>query len=107
MTQPDTRTIEEFRAEMQAATEDMVELLATKRLAYGTDNLTRFGSMGILIRMSDKFDRLLHRYRDGLDSVGGMDADTVEDTWMDLVGYALLGLDQHRRSIAEGDGDAG
>lgn len=94
---PDNRTADEFYDDMERLMADLRMMLADKRRAYGTTNLIRFGPMGILIRMGDKMDRLINRFRDGTDAVGGMDADTVEDSWRDLCGYALLGLMEHRR----------
>lgn len=98
MSAPDARTMEQFQQELSNLLVEMQETLTAKRKAYGTTALTRFGPMGILIRMSDKMDRLTNRFRDGSDSVGGMDTDSVEDSWRDLIGYALLGLMEHRRN---------
>lgn len=98
MTNPDTRTMSEFESDLDYVLTEMLGTLVAKRKAYGTTNLTRFGPLGIVIRASDKIDRLANRYREGTDAVGGMDTDTVEDSWRDLAGYALLGLMEHRRN---------
>ena len=91
----DTRTEQEFSADVDRALCNIRETLISKRRAYGPGNLTRFGPIGIVIRMSDKIDRLTNRYNSNEDSVGGMDNDTVSDSWMDIAGYAILGLSLH------------
>jgi len=93
---PDTRTIQQFTDDLASVAADMVPFLTMKRMAYGTTALTRFGPIGIVIRMSDKLDRVTNRIKDGQDTVGD---DSVEDSWRDLVGYALLGLMEHQRAV--------
>jgi len=101
MSVPDTRTVDEFARDLEQVLSGFVPFLSAKRRAYGTTNLTRFGPMGIVIRMSDKIDRLVNRFRDGTDAVGGADVDTVLDSWRDLVGYAVLGYMEHIREHGE------
>ena len=55
---------------------------------YGTGNISRRGPVGILVRLDDKAARLDRVFVDG---VGGSEADeTVEDTCLDIVNYALM-----------------
>ena len=68
------------------------DLLYRKQQDYGTRNIEDFGSMGVLVRANDKLSRLKNlttkTTKPGFES--------VEDTWLDLAGYAILGLLMHR-----------
>lgn len=81
---------EQFRANLKVVFADMTELLVSKRQSYGTTNLTRFGGIGIVIRASDKIDRLATMYRTG--ERASADGDLMTDAWQDLIGYGALGL---------------
>ena len=83
-----------------------VKRLASMRKAKGHDysgtddtfdNLREFGSLGVLVRIGDKFKRLKHFYRQGDLAVSG---ESVKDTMDDLINYALFlriiwGQEQH------------
>lgn len=71
---------------------EAVELLERKRRDYGPYNLKRFGEKGIVIRLGDKFDRLVNLVVVGKEPAN----EAVEDTWMDVIGYGILGLLEHR-----------
>lgn len=59
-----------------------------KQHDYGPGNIARFGEQGILVRSSDKLERLINLADRGEDpSVSG---EAVDDTWQDLMGYALI-----------------
>ena len=60
-------------------------ILSQKKNAdYGSDNLKRFGKQGIIIRMSDKMDRLITlMQRDAL-----IKDESIEDTAKDMINYA-------------------
>lgn len=69
--------------------DDLCDLLHRKNSNYGR-NLPRHGLRGVVIRMSDKLMRLENLVLDdnAADEVG----ETVEDTLMDLAGYAVKAL---------------
>lgn len=69
--------------------EEIADLLDSKRAAYGTENIRKFGEYGVLVRVSDKVERLITLTRKGLD---GLNDESLEDTWRDLAGYAILAL---------------
>lgn len=46
--------------------------------------------MGCLIRCNDKIQRLRRHYFDEIENP--LTDETIEDTWLDLLGYALMGL---------------
>lgn len=68
----------------------IVEVLLSKQAAYGPQNARRYGIAGIVIRMSDKVQRLqaLHAH---LDTSYAFE-EAYDDTLDDLLGYTVLGL---------------
>lgn len=84
-----------FESEMIEMGTAMAHLLTRKRRMYGETNLDLFGSMGILIRASDKVYRLKSLMEDPHSPIDA--GDSYEDAWRDLIGYAMLGLYYFRR----------
>lgn len=66
------------------------ELWKQKQRAYGPDNIAEFADMGCLIRANDKMKRLKRHYVQGEDI--NINGEHVEDSWLDLLGYAAMGL---------------
>jgi len=64
----------------------------TKQRDYSTQNIAEFSALGVLIRMSDKFSRLknllLHNKKP--------QHETIEDTWLDISIYGIIGLLCHK-----------
>ena len=80
-------------AEHQLIAEEVAALLDRKRQDYGVDNIRKFGSRGCMIRASDKIERLINLTWKN-DTEPRYEA--VEDTRLDLAGYAMLGLAELR-----------
>lgn len=73
-------------------------ILINKQKDYGTENITKFGLAGIIVRLSDKLARLnnLILKADGdiqnaisLNSVNG---ESIIDTLIDIIGYCTIAL---------------
>lgn len=64
----------------------MIELLISKQRDYGHGNIMSFGLFGVAVRMSDKLERLKNLLGRGIEPAN----ETLEDTVMDLVGYATI-----------------
>lgn len=62
------------------------ELLCKKQADYGHENILAFGDIGICVRMSDKIARIKN-----LRNKNAMN-ESIEDSWIDLLGYAIIGL---------------
>ena len=78
--------IGELKSQKQWDAEEMVALLVRKQRDYGHGNILAFGHVGIAIRMCDKLARL-----DTLLSNGATPSnESLIDSWMDLVGYAVI-----------------
>lgn len=67
---------------------EYLKLWRKKHHDYGPENHAVWGCKGTLIRASDKLLRLKHSYFDEV----SMENETIEDTWLDLIGYGLIGL---------------
>ena len=69
--------------------EEIACLLDNKRHDYGTENIKKFGAKGCLVRVSDKVERLINLVWNG-DCQPHFES--LEDTWEDIAGYAVLAL---------------
>ena len=67
---------------------EIAELLDQKWTDYGTENIKKFGSYGVLVRVSDKVERLINLSKRN----NKPNFESVEDTWRDIAGYAILAL---------------
>ena len=62
-------------------------ILESRHQKYGRQNISRFGEQGVVIRLSDKIERLINM----TPRCYGSD-ETVEDTYFDIINYAVIGL---------------
>lgn len=65
-------------------------LFCQKQASYGPHNIAKFGERGVIIRANDKLERLIN-LRFG-DKENPLEDETIEDTWMDLADYGIIGL---------------
>lgn len=77
-----------FEALLDQQLAGLRETLLRKRHDYGAGNLPRHGEFGILVRISDKFERLNTLIVAGETP----NFEAIDDTWLDVAGYALLAL---------------
>ena len=78
-----------FQDVMMEELTDIGDTLIRKQIDYGSNAISRFGLEGILIRMSDKLERLIHLQQ--LKSDPEVD-ENIEDTLRDIAVDAILGL---------------
>jgi hypothetical protein len=57
---------------------------------YGSDNLKKFGEVGIVIRVSDKIERLKQLLSNKV--VSKVTTEKVSDTYLDIAGYAVQAI---------------
>ena len=82
------KTYTTFDEAIDAVLAEMKATLLRKRHDYGQANIAKFGSLGILVRASDKIERLINlQHKDP-----ELADETVMDTWLDLMGYAILAI---------------
>lgn len=68
-----------------------LETLDGKQRDYGDANLTKYGEMGVEVRMSDKWSRLTNLLKhEGANDAGPHVRESIEDTLLDLSNYALI-----------------
>lgn len=67
---------------------ELAKIFISKQLDYGPDNIAKFGEIGIIIRMSDKFERLLNLTLSGSEERN----EAIEDTYKDISVYAIIAL---------------
>lgn len=65
------------------------ELFDQKQHDYGSGNIAKFGEVGVLVRVSDKIERLANLQRKGINDPLN---EAVEDSWMDIAVYAVIAL---------------
>lgn len=66
--------------------------MEAKQKDYGSGNISAFGEFGVLVRCSDKVNRL----KTLLESKRAAKNEPVEDSWKDLANYGIIGLMCHR-----------
>jgi len=81
MTEPKT-----FQEAAYLASQEFGELVIRKQRDYGPRNITDFGEYGVLVRLNDKLQRLISLYDQGKEP----ENESVDDTWDDIGGYALV-----------------
>lgn len=67
---------------------EMGELLIGKQNDYGHGNITTFGQIGLAVRVCDKVARLYNL----IDKQGKVANESITDTWIDIVGYAVISV---------------
>lgn len=74
------------------ALREYFELWKRKQRDYGSGNIAANGTAGVVVRINDKMQRLRNLI---LESVKPS-LESIEDTWLDILGYAIIGLLLHR-----------
>lgn len=64
-----------------------VRVLDSKQQDYGSENITISGELGVVVRAQDKLCRLKHLLAKG----GDVNHESVDDSWMDLANYGIIG----------------
>lgn len=72
--------------------EQAYELWKDRQRKYGCTNISRTGALGCYVRGMDKLARLGHVYRDGAKD---MPDESISDSWLDLMNYAMMGYMCH------------
>ncbi len=77
---------------------DQYALMVRKQSDYGPGNIAVFGELGVLVRLSDKLERLKHlQFTHDAEGHVVPRADvphneSIEDSYRDLLNYALIAL---------------
>ena len=71
---------------IEQALED-ITLFDKKQHDYGPQNISKFGMLGVLVRSSDKLERLIHLHY--TESDPAID-ESIDETWQDLSVYGMI-----------------
>lgn len=84
---PSPRTFEDAVDRILA---EMRDVMIRKQRDYGSGNITAFGELGVIVRAHDKLARLRHLLWEARGRAP--ENEPVEDSWLDLANYGLIGL---------------
>lgn len=76
----------------------VLDTLVCKQRDYGKDNISRFGTSGLLIRVHDKLARLknlMEKSGNNFNKAIAMNSvsdESIIDTLIDIIGYSVIGL---------------
>lgn len=62
--------------------------ICSKQRDYGHGNILKFGLTGVVVRLSDKVERLKNLFGNEAAPAN----ESVADTWLDIVGYCAIGM---------------
>ena len=74
--------------QMKTVQEEALELFAKKNADYG-DAFANYGSVGVIVRLGDKIQRLMSVSKNGVTLVN---TESLRDTLIDLHNYAAMGI---------------
>lgn len=74
--------------QMKAVHDEALELFRKKNSDYG-DAFATYGTVGVIVRMGDKIQRLISVSKKG---VALVDNESLRDTLIDLHNYAAMGI---------------
>jgi len=75
-------------ADVELDREFVWSTLCNKQRDYGPENILRFGHRGLIVRLHDKVARLENLLKSGKTP----ENESVADTYLDIVGYSVIGL---------------
>ena len=77
-----------FEGACQNIATEIAQLVISKHKDYGPSNILTFKEKGLVVRLSDKINRLQNLIWENNDP----SHEAVEDTFMDIAGYAIIGI---------------
>jgi hypothetical protein len=75
-----------FEEALDAVLSHMRQVMIAKQQDYGPGNIAKFGEMGVLVRASDKLERLVNLLQSGHEPKH----EAIDDSWLDLANYGLI-----------------
>ena len=77
-----------FEEAVHRTANEIAELVISKQRDYGHGNILAFGTTGILVRMSDKMERMKNLHKKQQEAAN----EPMLDSLTDMAGYAILAL---------------
>lgn len=84
----------ELEQALAAAFTDAFGVFVDRQRKYGPNNIAKRREAGVVVRADDKLTRLAKVYLERTGSEAG--DESIEDSWIDLINYAAIGLMLHR-----------
>lgn len=78
--------VDTFEAAVDSVLADMRATMLAKQADYGPGNINKFGEYGVLVRTSDKIERLINLLNSGNEPAN----EALDDTWLDIANYGLI-----------------
>jgi len=69
---------------------DIFDVFRLKQRSYGPMNIAKFGELGVMVRTSDKLERLVNLIMNNLDNP--LADESLDDTWIDLADYGIIAM---------------
>lgn len=66
--------------------DELYELIVRKQKDYGPGNIESFGTAGVIVRLSDKIERLKNLHANGVEP----ENESLQDTCMDIANYGVI-----------------
>jgi hypothetical protein len=66
---------------------DNITVFDKKQRDYGSQNISKFGELGVLVRMSDKLERLINLIQKKREASN----ESIEDSYLDSSNYGIIG----------------
>jgi hypothetical protein len=66
-----------------------IQLFDRKQHDYGPMNIDKFGWEGVMIRLSDKLERMINLWNKG--AIDDAACESLTDTWQDICNYGAIG----------------
>lgn len=82
------KNVETFQESVHKQSAICDDLLINKQKDYGSGNITKFGERGVLVRASDKLERLINLLENDKEPKN----ERIADTWRDLRNYSQIAL---------------
>ena len=74
--------------ELKKILDEIEVLIKKKNEMYGDENIVKIGKQGVILRITDKIERLKNLFEKKINP----HEETIEDTWQDIISYSVIGL---------------
>lgn len=74
--------------ELKKILDEIEVLIKKKNEMYGDENIVKIGKQGVILRITDKIERLKNLFEKKINPP----EETIEDTWQDIISYSVIGL---------------
>ena len=80
--------MDSFEQSCEKTAHEIAQLVISKQKDYGSENILAFKEHGLVVRLTDKISRL----RNLVWNKSNPRHESIEDTFMDIAGYAIIGI---------------